>query len=104
MIDLNENYNSIISHNKTKTRSLILAISSQNNLNSAIAHKDPKADPNCELCGTKQNSEHVLLDCPELDALRQKLDYGNARDNITGEDKIHLNKFTKLVVQSRKFK
>ena len=94
-------------HNRGKQtiRSMTLAISGQNNLNNAQAHRDPKIDPNCPTCNTKQGSEHVLLKCPDLDHLRQSLDYEDIGENITNRDhKLEVNKLTKIITKSGLFK
>ena len=54
---------------------MTLALSGQNNLASSRNHKDKKVNPNCELCGVKENSEHVIIVCPRLDELKHKLGY-----------------------------
>ena len=90
---------------KQTMRSLAMAISGQNNLNSSLAHKDPKINPNCELCGTKQNSEHVILHCPDLEHIRHNLDYTDIETNINDHNaKLDLKKLTKLIKQSGLFK
>eukprot|EP00116_Pleurobrachia_bachei_P001794 sb/3462056/ len=86
---------------KITMRSMTLAISNQNNLRSALHHRDHSIDPKCELCGTKENSEHKLLDCPDLDFLRHTLDFQNIKENIYDlEQKLDLNKLTKLITKS----
>ena len=38
-------------------------------------HKDKAVNSNCEIFGVKENSENVIVVCPRLDELKQKLDY-----------------------------
>jgi len=91
--------------NKETMRSLTLAISGQNNLRSALSHRDPSIKPNCELCGTKENSEHKLLHCPDLDQLRYNQEYRNIKENIYNEEEpLELRKFTNVVTKSGLFK
>ena len=86
-------------------RSLTLATSGQNNLNSPRAQRDPKIDPNCELCGVKQNSKHVLINCPHLDHIKHSIEYEDIESNIYDKkDTLDLTKFTKLVKKSGLFK
>ena len=86
-------------------RSMTLAISNQNNLRSALHNRDHSIDPRCELCGTKENSEHKILDCPDLDCLRHNLDFQNIRENIYDADQeLNLKKLTKLVTKSGLFR
>eukprot|EP00116_Pleurobrachia_bachei_P003706 sb/3463968/ len=56
-------------------RSLTLAISDQNNLNNSIAHKDKNETALCELCKVKENAEHKLIHCPDLEELRYRTGY-----------------------------
>ena len=73
-------------------------------LNNSMAHRDPKINPNCSICNTKQTSEHMLVYCPDLDHLRHQLNYRDIHDNIYGEQTLDLTKFTKLVTKSGLFK
>ena len=104
MRKLIEQKGAILQNKKLHTRSLILAISDQNNLNNSMAHRDPKVNPNCSICNTKQTSEHMLVYCPDLDHLRHQLNYRDIHDNIYGEQTLDLTKFTKLVTKSGLFK
>eukprot|EP00116_Pleurobrachia_bachei_P005222 sb/3465484/ len=89
---------------KPHLRSLTLAISGQNNLNSAISHKDKSISPLCELCQVKENAEHKLLHCPDLDELRHKIGYQDITENIlTPSNILDLVKFYKLITKSKLF-
>ena len=91
--------------NKETMRSLTLAISGQNNLGSALSHRDPSINPNCELCGERENSKHKLLNCPDLDHLRFTQEYQNIKENIYNEDEpLELRKLTNVVTKSGLFK
>ena len=104
MTKLDNDYGKLWISDKTTMRSLTLAISGQNNLNSSLAHRDPKENPNCTLCNEKQNSEHVLINCPDLDHLRYKLDYQNIQQNIYEKDqKLDFRKLTALIKKSGLF-
>ena len=51
----------------------------------------------------KENSEHVLLFCPNLDEAKQKLGYHTIIEEIYGSETINLNKFIKLIKRSNRF-
>ena len=104
MTKLDNDYGKLWIADKKTMRSLTLAISGQNNLNSSLAHRDPKENPNCPLCNKKQNSEHVLINCPDLEYLRYKLDYQNIQQNIYENDQIlEFGKLTALIKKSDLF-
>jgi ribonuclease HI len=90
-------------HNKQLLKELTQAISGQNNLASSKHHQDNKINPNCDLCDTKENSEHVLLYCPKLDELRFRLNYTNIKNEIYGEERLDWYKCTKLVNKCQRF-
>jgi hypothetical protein len=71
-----------------------------------LAHRDPKENPNCPICNEKQNTEHVIINCPDLDELRYKTDYQNIQqNNIYDKDqKLDLGKLTALIKKSGLFK
>ena len=104
MRKLIEQKGAILQKKNLHTRSLILAISDQNNRNNSIAHRDPKINPNCCICNTKQTAKNMLVHCPDLDHLRHQLNYRDIHDNIYGEQTLDLTKFTKLVTKSGLFK
>ena len=90
--------------NKPYLRSITLAVSGQNNLNSAISHKDKKESALCKLCKVKENAEHKLIHCPDLEELRFKLDYQDIANNIlTPDQTLDLGKLTKLTARSNLF-
>ena len=66
-------------------------------------HQDNKINPNCDLCDSKENSEHVLLYCPKLDELRSRLDYNNITNEIYGDEQLDWHKFAKLVKKCNLF-
>ena len=104
MTKIDNDYGKLWITDKKTMRSLTLAISGQNNLNSSLSHRDPRENPNCQLCNEKQNSEHVLINCPDLEYLRYKLDYQNIQQNIYEKDqKLDLGKLTALIKKSGLF-
>ena len=66
-------------------------------------HQDNEINPNCDLCDSKENSEHVLLYCPKLDELRFRLDYNNITNEIYGDEQLDWHKFAKLVKKCNLF-
>jgi hypothetical protein len=80
-----------------------LAISGQNNLASAQHKKDKKIDQNCTLCKVEENTEHVLLFCPDLDEAKHKLGYYPTKEEIYGNETLNLNKLIKLIKRSNRF-
>ena len=48
-----------------------------------MAGNHPITDPRCDLCKEIQNSEHVLLYCPDLDCLRTNIGYENIKEKYT---------------------
>ena len=89
---------------KQSLRSITLAISGQNNLKSSIAYKDKNESALCDLCNVKENAEHKLIHCPDLEELRFKLDYQDIADNIlTPNQTLDLGKLTKLTQRSNLF-
>ena len=90
--------------NKPYLRSITLAISGQNNLKSSISYKDKNESALCELCNVKENAEHKLLHCPDLEELRFKLDYRDIANNIlTPNQTLDLGKRSKLTARSNLF-
>ena len=58
----------------------------------------------CELCNVKENAEHKLLHCPDLDELRYKLDYQDIAENIlTPNEKLDLGTLSKLTARCNLF-
>ena len=101
---LYKQYNTTIRIKDKKTlRQLTLAISGQNNLAAAQHKKDKKTNQNCTLCNVKENSEHVLLFCPDLDEAKHKLGYLTIKEEIYGPETLKLNKFIKLIKRSNRF-
>ena len=99
-------YGKLYFTNKQTMRQMTLALSGQNNLASSRNHEDKKVNPNCELCGVKENSEHVIIVCPRLDELKHKLGYKKRTINmeVYGEDSLNLPKLTKLITKSGIFR
>ena len=89
--------------NKQLLKELTQAISGQNMLAASRHHQDNKINPNCDLCDSKENSEHVLLYCPKLDELRFRLDYNNITNEIYGDEQLDWHKFAKLVKKCNLF-
>jgi hypothetical protein len=84
---------------------MTLAPSGQNNLASSRNQRDNAINPNCDnICGIKENSEHVLIACPRLDKLKYRLDYNTINMEVYGEDILNLPKLTKLIIKSGLFR
>ena len=89
---------------KSHLRSLTLAISGQNNLNSAVAHKDKNESALCNICKVKENAEHKLIHCPDLEELRYKTDYMNIESNILEpKEQLDIVKLNAIVRKSNLF-
>ena len=89
---------------KNHLRSLTLAISDQNNLNNSIAHKDKSETALCELCKVKENTEHKLIHCPDLEELRYRTGYMKIGNNVLSPmETLDIKKFNEIVTKCNLF-
>eukprot|EP00116_Pleurobrachia_bachei_P002378 sb/3462640/ len=81
-----------------------LAISDQNNLNNSIAHKDRNETALCELCKVKENAEHKLIHCPDLEELRYRTGYTDIGNNVLSPmETLDIKKFNEIVTKCNQF-